>query len=143
MRNKRWNFFIIGFFTVIALFSKGCGEDNTSPTEPFNTLALYVDVDKSVYSIGEFVTVYVKATTDCYLVLYDIDTQGEVSQVFPNQYASDNLLEGGVVYQIPTETDEFDYQVVGPPGTEQVHGVCVTPDSSQQAEDTATFQVVW
>ncbi len=135
---------LINIIVVITFAFAGCSvDDDSSPSSPLSYLTIDVDVDKNVYYIGETVTVFVQATQDCYLTLYDISTQGEVSQIFPNQFASDNLLRGGETYRIPAEADEFDFEITGPPGTEEVQATCVTPDSEQQAEDTVTFEVVW
>lgn len=103
----------------------GCA---TSPPPPPPTapepLMIEVQVDKPIYQVGEFIVLAVRANQDCYLALYDISTEGEITQIFPNKYAEDNLIQGGPVYRIPNESDSFDYEVDGPPGIERVRAVC-------------------
>lgn len=96
----------------------------TRPPQTPEPLMIEVQVDKPVYQVGEFIVLTVRANQDCYLALYDISTEGEVTQIFPNKYADDNLIQGGHIYRIPSQTDEFDYEVDGPPGIERVRAVC-------------------
>lgn len=98
----------------------------TRPLQPIppEPLMVEVQVDKPLYRIGEFIVLTARSNQDCYLALYDISTEGEVTQIFPNRYAEDNLIRGGQIYRIPTQTDSFDYEVTGPPGIERVRAVC-------------------
>lgn len=108
-------------FSLILLSSCYRAPQQPPHAVPFT---IEVKVDKPVYRIGEKVTIIVRANRDSYLALYDISTQGEVTQIFPNCYAEDNLIQGGQVYRIPAETDEFDLKVVeGPPGMERVRAI--------------------
>jgi len=115
---------------------------SSSSSESSNVFTIDISSDKSVYHIGEKIVFTVQASLDCYLTLIDTDTQGNVTQIFPTQSSSDNFLRGGQVYRIPSETDTFDWIIVGPPGTEQVQAIAVTVDSTQRAEDIVSFQVI-
>ncbi len=83
-----------------------------------------VQVDKPVYRIGEFIVLTVRSNQDCYLALYDISTEGEVSQIFPNKYANDNLI--AVVDCIVFQRKQIILitRSPGPPGIERVCAVC-------------------
>lgn len=96
----------------------------TPPTQ--QNFQMQIRVDKSVYRIGEKIVITMQASRDCYLSLWDTSTQGEVTRIFPNQYASDNFLRGGVAYRIPDQADQFDFEITGPAGIERVRGVCTT-----------------
>ncbi len=111
---------IVGMLFLV-FFVSSCYTQPQPTPEP---LMIEVQVDKPVYRIGEFIVLTVRSNQDCYLALYDISTEGEVSQIFPNKYANDNLIRGGRLYRIPTETDNFDYEITGPPGIERVRAVC-------------------
>jgi hypothetical protein len=102
---------------VIALH--GCYTAPSSPP-PFT---IEVKVDKDVYHVGDFVVVIVRASQECHLTLYDISTEGEVTQIFPNQFAQDNWIQGEAVYRIPDKQDSFDFEIIGPPGIERVRAI--------------------
>ena len=80
-------------------------------------------VDKPVYRIGDDVIIIVRVNRDCYLSLYNVSTLGEVTQIFPNRFAGDNLIQKDQVYRIPAESDTFDFAIEGPPGIERVRAV--------------------
>jgi hypothetical protein len=88
------------------------------------SFALQLNVGKNTYRIGENIVISVRSTHSCYLTLYDISTIGEVTQIFPNRFATDNRIEGGYTYPIPDQKDQFDFEITGPPGIERVRGVC-------------------
>lgn len=93
--------------------------------QPF---ALQVSVGKTTYKVGEKIVISVRATHSCYLTLYDISTVGEVTQIFPNKFATDNFIEGGYTYPIPDQQDKFDFEIIGPSGVERVRAVCTIED---------------
>ena len=95
-----------------------------TPTPTPGAFSIDIKVDKPVYQIGENIFITVQPSRNCYLSLYDISTVGEVTQIFPNRFAADNLLQGAQVYRIPSEADAFDFEITGPPGIERVRAVC-------------------
>ncbi len=115
---------ILVVFLGIALL-QGCYNPGPPPQQPrtVEQFSIELKTDKPVYRVGENVTVTVRANRDCYLSLYNTSSEGEVTQIFPNTYASDNLIQAGQVYRIPTETDSFDFELEGPPGTERIRAV--------------------
>jgi hypothetical protein len=99
-------------------------------------------VDRPSYRVGENIVISVRSNQSCYLTLYDISTQGEVTQIFPNQYASNNFIEANYTYPIPDQDDTFDFEITGPGGTERVRAVCTLEnvnlvDSSKVDSTTA------
>jgi hypothetical protein len=114
-------YLLLSLFVLVS-FLPGCYTYPPSSTQP-NPFTIEVKVDKKTYHIGEKIVIIVRASRDCYLTLYDISTQGEVTQIFPNRYASDNLINGGQVYRIPNERDVFDFEIIGPPGIERVRAI--------------------
>ena len=89
--------------------------------QPFS---LKLSIGKNTYVVGEKIVISVYTTQNCYLTLYDISTIGEVTQIFPNQYATDNFIQAGYTYPIPDQKDNFDFEVTGPGGMERVRAVC-------------------
>lgn len=118
---------LVLFTTILLLITvlSGCYRPATPPSQQPRTVAFAIElkVDKPVYQIGDNVIITVRTTRECYLSLYNISTLGEVTQIFPNRFASDNLIQGGQVYYIPAESDEFDFEIEGPPGIERVRAV--------------------
>ncbi len=86
------------------------------------TLALWIE--KNVYQPGEMIVFSVHSNQDCYLTLYDIPPADDVTQVFPNGYAEDNLLGAGRDYQIPAASDTFNFEISGYAGSERIVAVC-------------------
>jgi hypothetical protein len=95
-----------------------------APTPAPRGFSIDLKVDKPIYQIGENIFITVRPSRDCYLTLYDISTLGEVTQIFPNHFAADNLLQAAQLYRIPSEADAFDFEVTGPPGIERVRAIC-------------------
>ena len=113
---KLW--MVLGLMLLV-LFLHGCYSAPPSPP-PFT---MEVKVDKDVYRISETIVITVRASQNCFLTLYDISTEGEVTQIFPNRYAQDNWIQGGTVYRIPDKQDIFDFEIFGPPGIERVRAI--------------------
>ena len=115
------------WLSIVLLLSMISGCYTAPPPPPPQTpeaLMIEVQVDKPVYRAGELIVLTVRANRNCYLALYDTSTEGEITQIFPNKYAVDNLIQGGQIYRIPSQSDNFDYEVTGPPGIERVRAVC-------------------
>ncbi len=90
----------------------------------------YLDVDVWVnkgegatYYPGENIKVYFRASRDCYLVIYNIDTRGYVHLLYPVDRGDDPYVEGGRVYRIPDRFDDYDLTVNGPSGVEYIQAV--------------------
>jgi hypothetical protein len=111
---------------LIAAGLQGCYSAAPTPSpEPTPTpFTIELKTDKNTYRIGELIVFTIRTGRDCYVSLYDTTTQGEVFQIFPNRYATDNLIDGGQMYRIPDTSDAFDFEVTGPPGIERVRAVC-------------------
>lgn len=84
------------------------------------------DTQKPTYFVGERIYISFSVTKDCYLVLYDIDSTGNVNILFPNPYHVDNLVRKGRVYTIPSENYWHDLFIKGPTGEEILYAVAST-----------------
>ena len=87
---------------------------------------LEITVDRgcgATYAIGETLDVIVRSELDGYLTLYDFTTDGLVHQIYPNEYYSDNLIQGGVDYEIPGNLLPFVFRVAPPEGEEVLFAV--------------------
>ncbi len=79
--------------------------------------------DGATYYPGEEITVYFKASSDCYVVIYNINTKGYAGLLYPYDSYDDYYVEGGRTYRIPDRFDDYDLTVDGPEGTEYVQAV--------------------
>ena len=75
------------------------------------------------YYVGERIYVSFTVEKDSYVIIYDIDSTGNVNILFPNPYHQDNLVRKGRVYTIPTTNYEYDLVIQGPTGDEILYAV--------------------
>jgi hypothetical protein len=78
--------------------------------------------DASVYRHGDDVEVFVRADTDCYVIVYEIDTDGYLRVLYPYDCQDDGYMTGGRIYRIG-RGGRSRYYVTGPSGVEYVHVV--------------------
>jgi hypothetical protein len=77
----------------------------------------------STYRFGEKVVISIQVDRECYLTLYNVDSQGIVNVVFPNEYNEDNKLQPGKTYTVPGEKEPWEIEVGGEPGMEILSAV--------------------
>jgi hypothetical protein len=90
------------------------------------SLEVNVWVDRgsgAVYHPGDNIKVYFKTSQDCYLVVYGIDTRGDVNILYPYDETDAPWVEGGKTYRIPDKNDNYDLRIDGPKGTEYIRAV--------------------
>jgi len=78
------------------------------------------------YGQGEKIIISFKTNADGYVTIYDIDTRGNVSVLFPNRHYPDNFVKGNRVYNMPNRSYSYDLIVEGPEGIEYVDVVAST-----------------
>jgi len=129
---------LLSLFLLVVLLH-GC----YTPKPSIQPFTIEVKLDKDTYHIGEMIVITVRASQNCYLTLYDISTEGEVTQIFPNRFAQDSKLEGGIAYRIPSQQDQFDFEIIGPPGMERVRAIGSIEDvnfsEGRKIDETETF----
>lgn len=94
--------------------------------QPRNTIGVDLRFDKQCgmpYRQGEKIIINFSADTDGYITLYDIDTRGQVSVLFPNRHQPDNFVRAGRTYTLPDVSYPYDLIVEGPEGIEYVDAV--------------------
>ncbi|PIE33594.1 hypothetical protein CSA56_10775 [candidate division KSB3 bacterium] len=96
---------------------------------PRDTVKIDLWLDKpsgSAYKQQEKIIISFRTNTDGYITLYDIDTRGQVSVLFPNRNQPDNYVRGGKIYTVPDRSYSYDLMVEGPEGIEYVDAVVST-----------------
>jgi hypothetical protein len=114
------------FLPVLHAMMQGAGMTGPAPVAS-GASGLQVDVwtdrpEGEVYDEGSAIAVYFRSNGDCYLTLYDIDTEGRVSIIFP-RYPDDGFIYGGVTYRLPDYYRGLLLHVSGPTGIEYLHAV--------------------
>ncbi|MCP4706171.1 MAG: DUF4384 domain-containing protein, partial [candidate division Zixibacteria bacterium] len=84
----------------------------------------YLDVeiwtDDDEYYDGEDITIKFRANKDCYVIVYNIDTRGNVNLLYPSDQWDDTKIERDRIYRIPDSYDDYDLTVRGPEGIEYI-----------------------
>jgi len=75
------------------------------------------------YAIGDPIAMNVEANKDCFLILYNIDTRGNLRILFPYDPWDDNFVSAGDVIRFPRSQDGYDWTVDGPAGIEYVQAI--------------------
>ncbi len=96
--------------------------------EPHYRAPLVVDVwtnkgEGAVYRPGERIRVYFRASADCYVTLYNVDTDGYVHLLYPARSLDQHSIQGGITYRIPGRRDPYDLTISGPSGIEYIEAV--------------------
>lgn len=72
------------------------------------------------YFEGDDIVINFRANRDAFVAIYSVDSRGRVNLLFPIEKGDNNYVEGGVVYQLPGDGDDYDLVVSGPEGTESI-----------------------
>lgn len=72
------------------------------------------------YFIGDDIRLSFRASRDCFVAIYSIDTRGRVNLLFPSSPVEDNFIVGSETYTLPMPGDDYDLVVTGPEGFEHI-----------------------
>jgi len=96
--------------------------------EPNAPLTVKLWTDKNNYRVNEKIKIYLRGNKPFYARIVYQDAKGNLIQLIPNPYRSDNYFNGGVTYEIPSGNDRFDLQVSPPLGEEKILLYTATSD---------------
>jgi hypothetical protein len=117
-----------------------------APVEGARDIAVAGRKKKAGYRIGQKIVVGFRASRDCYLTLLNIGTSGKLTVLFPNALHKDNFIKAGRDYRIPEPSDDFEYELQGPSGTEKIKAVATLKKmdllESNFAPDGSLFRTV-
>lgn len=97
--------------------------------KPVPEFKIEVWVDKGCgksYKEGENLTIYFKSNKDCYLTLFELSSGGRTKLLLPNRYRESNFFEADKVHSIPSESDNFRFEVSRPLGKSMIKAVATT-----------------
>lgn len=91
--------------------------------EPLS-IEVWVDgEEEAVFYPGDTVRLHFRVNRDAFVLLYDLDTRGQVRRLFPRSRRDREFVEGGVIYTIPQHRAGYRLVASGPPGEEFVTAV--------------------
>jgi outer membrane protein OmpA-like peptidoglycan-associated protein len=96
------------------------------PRDQINVEAWFDKQCGASYRQGEKIVINFRTNVDGYVTVYDIDTRGQVSVLFPNQHYPDNFVRANQVYSMPNPSYTYDLIIEGPEGIEYVDVVAST-----------------
>jgi len=76
--------------------------------------------DKKVFKKGDKIKIYIQGNKPFYARVHYRDAKGEIVQLLPNPYRTENYFNGGVIYEIPSGNDRFELEVSPPFGEEHI-----------------------
>ncbi len=89
---------------------------------------VWLDRDRSgdgtpVYQIGDEVRISVRPTESAYIHVFDVKSTGEITQIFPNSFESNNWVAAGQTLVIPPSNARFVFNIAPPRGLSKVIAV--------------------
>jgi len=130
-------FMLIVFFGVKGLFKNSIGSGfslldtgvkNENMDSPQNLQGkelgrVTVWTDKKYYDIGDTIKISFNVDRKFYVRIFLVNSEGVISDLFPNPYQNDNLVLPSNTYQIPPINAEFTLDVKAPKGVDKVIAV--------------------
>lgn len=121
------------FFGVLLALSFGLfalGQEEAVPLgivvePPAGELTVRIWVDKPVYRVGEEIYIHFELNRPAYIYIWDIQPDGKVTQIFPNQYEPQNFFPAGT-HKIPSPGKGYRFTVNPPTGTEWLQIMATT-----------------
>jgi len=96
-----------------------------------NTVSVKLGVSKETFVPEEQISFTIDSSKDGYVWLFSPDNSGNPSQFFPNRDLSDNRIEAGETYNVPScKDDSFTLTTRSTPGEETI--VCIITESNDQ-----------
>ena len=88
-------------------------------------LRVWTDRDPSgqnvpVYANGDNIQVFVTPSADAYVYLFNVQTDGQITQILPNRFNGAELVKANTVKAFPGPGDKFTYNIAGPSGVNKV-----------------------
>lgn len=88
--------------------------------DPSGPLMVKLWTNKSAYSPGDTMKIYLKGNKPFYGLLTYTDANGNTLQILPNPNRNSDYFNGGVVYSVPGHGDTFSLSIEPPYGKERL-----------------------
>ncbi len=91
-----------------------------------------------VYQVGEEIRINVRVDEASYVYLFDVRPNGEITQIFPNRYDSNNRLSAGETRSFPPSGARYVFNIAPPRGLSKV--IAVASKDQLNTSQLASFQ---
>ncbi|HEU68622.1 MAG TPA: PKD domain-containing protein [Candidatus Acetothermia bacterium] len=120
------NLWIVALVLAIGVAAVGQVEPLGIVIEPpAGDLVVTITTDKPAYAVGETVRITFTINRGAYIYIWDIPPDGNVTQIFPNGYESQNYFPAGT-HTIPSPGRGYSFRVQPPLGTEWLQVLATT-----------------
>ncbi|KEF33798.1 S-layer protein [Deinococcus sp. RL] len=87
-----------------------------NPTQPDLSVSVRVNKDSSgsgnpTYRVGENITISTTVNRDAYVYLFNVDANGEVTQILPNRLGGENFVKANTTVTFPRPGANFTFTV--------------------------------
>ncbi len=76
--------------------------------------------DRENFRIGDLISYHFQSEKDCYVLVLNLTTAGELIQIFPNKDNSSQFVQKDKNYSIPEASLDIDLEITGPPGKDEI-----------------------
>jgi len=90
------------------------------------------------YQVGEDVKISVRVDDSSWVYIFDVRPSGEITQIFPNRYSSDNRLSAGETRTFPPSGARYVFSIEPPLGLSKV--IAIASKSQLDTSTLARFQ---
>lgn len=74
--------------------------------EPDPLFKLKADLNREVYQDGDYIVINVNSSKDCFVYIFNILSDGNVSVLLPNEYIKENFLKAGNSITVPSNEEQ-------------------------------------
>ena len=85
----------------------------------YSDTGVSLEINKDRYRVEDVLTLKVRPERNCYLTVLNWGPSGNLTQLFPNKYDQNNLLQGGGTYTVPPRGSDYEI-FLGESGTERL-----------------------
>ncbi len=120
-----------------------------NPGSPFEVRAWVADEERQDFRVGELITFNVRSSKDCYIVMLNLDSNGNFDVIFPNKYYGNGKefkAKAGITYTFPDEKmrkNSFLFQIQSPAGEEIIKVIATTKPLDLQKLGIDKFKFVF
>jgi len=91
------------------------------------------------YQVGDSIHIYASVSRDAYVYLFNVDPDGNVALILPNNYADgSNYVRAGEVRAFPGDQDAFTFDIAAPYGLNKV--LALASETPLNLDELADFQ---
>lgn len=87
---------------------------------PNSSFTISIEPTKDTYNINDNISFRIKTSANCYIIIFNWNSNGEPIQLYPNKYESSNFAVRSKEYIIPASDPKYDFRISGAKGEEKI-----------------------